>query len=511
MRGPATIAGSAPVTADSLLQTVAVDGQHALSDYAAVAHLAPAVRELEAEAAGVLPRLAGRTIWMVSSTARGGGVAELIPPMVALLRDLGVRAEWVVIGSDDPDFFVVTKHIHNLVHGVGPSRLDESARTLFERVNRANADALRAKLHPGDVLVVHDPQPLPIAGMLRADMPLAAVWRCHIGLDADTPATRAAWEFMAPYLEGYDHAVFSAPEYIPQRLAGRATVIAPGIDPLSCKNMELSLRHTVEVLCNSGLALPPGPIVHPPFVPQARRMLPDGTFAPASSMEDIGLLTRPIVSQISRWDRLKGWLPLLQAFAALKQSIFEGGAGTDRLHHRRLDLVRLVLAGPDPDVIQDDPEGREVLAELGAAYAALHPAVQDDIALVALPMESRDANALMVNALHRASTLVVQNSLREGFGLTIAEAMWKRVPVLSNSRACGPRQQIRDGLDGRLIADPEDVDELRRALDAVLADSEGRHRWGGTAQRRVHELFLGIGQLRRWGQLFSRLPPFATG
>lgn len=499
------------VNAAGLLQRVEIEGQHPLAEYAAVAHLSSAVRELEAEAATVLPRLGDRTVWMVSSTSRGGGVAELLPPMISLMRDLGVRTEWVVLGADDPAFFALTKHIHNLVHGIGDPRLDESARALFERVNRANAEELRARLRPGDVLVVHDPQPLPMAAMLRAQVPLAAVWRCHIGLDFENAATRAAWDFLNPYLDAYDHAVFSAAEYIPRRLVNRATVIAPGIDPLSCKNMELSLRHTVEVLCNSGLAIAPGPMLHPPFMPQARRMLADGSFAPASAMEDIGLLTRPIVTQVSRWDRLKGWMPLLQAFAELKKSVFDGDGNAHRLHQRRLDLVRLVLAGPDPHAIQDDPEGQEVLTELGAAYAALHPAVQDDIAIIALPMESRNANALMVNALHRASTLVVQNSLREGFGLTIAEAMWKRVPVLSNTRACGPRQQIRDGLDGRLIGDPENVHELQEALDAVLADSEGRHRWGGVAQRRVHELFLSIGQLRRWGQLFATLPPFNGG
>jgi len=497
------------VTGTPPLRSVVLEDARTLADYAAVPHLAPAVHELQAEAAGVLPRLAGRTVWMVSSTARGGGVAEMLPPIVALLRDLGVRIEWVVIGTDEPGFFVLTKRLHNLIHGVAEPPLDRAARALFERVNRASADALRPLLRPGDVLVVHDPQPLPMAAMLRETVPLAAIWRSHIGLDTENDATRAAWDFLAPYLDAYDHAVFSAPEYIPRRLAGRATVIAPGIDPLAPKNMELSLRHTVEVLCNGGLAVPPGPMLHPPFPASARRLLADGTFAPANTVEDIGLLTRPIVTQISRWDRLKGWRPLMDAFVALKESVFDGAGAAGPRHRRRLDLVRLVLAGPEPEAIQDDPEGLEVLDELRQAYAALHPAVQDDIALVALPMASLEQNALLVNALQRASTLVVQNSLREGFGLTITEAMWKRVPVLSNSRACGPRQQLRDGLDGRLIPDPEDVDGLRHALDEVLADSDARHRYGGSAQRRVHELFIVIAQLRRWGQLFAALPPLA--
>ena len=490
------------------LEIVDVEEPRTVADYAAVPHLALAVRELEAEVATVRPRLASRTVWMVSSTARGGGVAEMLPTIVALLRDLGVRTEWAVIGTDEPAFFALTKHLHNLIHGVGPARLDDGARALFERVNRASAEALRPRLRRGDVLVVHDPQPLPLAAMLREGhpnaVPIATIWRCHIGLDSENEATRAAWAFLRPYLGAYDHAVFSAPEYIPRHLAGRATVIPPAIDPLAPKNVELSMRRCVEVLCNAGLVLPPGPMLHPPFATRARRMRPDGAFA--ATEEDIGLLTRPIVTQVSRWDRLKGWLPLLRAFAALKRSVVEGSAGADTLHRRRLELVRLVLAGPEPDAIQDDPEGLEVLDDLRAAYRALPSAIQDDVAIVALPMASREENALMVNALQRASTLVVQNSLREGFALTIAEALWKRVPVLSNSRACGPRQQIRDGLDGRLIADPEDVDELRRALDAVLADSESRHRWERAGQRRVHELFLVIAQLRRWAQLVAALP-----
>ncbi|HEX8847921.1 MAG TPA: glycosyltransferase [Gemmatimonadaceae bacterium] len=495
----------------SLLQHVAVEARHSLADYAAEARLAPSVQELQSEASRLVPLLAGRTIWMVSSTALGGGVAEMLPTEIAILRDLGIRAEWAVIGSEDAEFFVLTKHLHNLVHGVGTPSLDAAARELFERVNRANAEELRPHLKEGDIVVVHDPQPLPIASMLARSMSLITVWRCHIGLDTENAATRAAWDFFAPWLGAYDHAVFSAPEYIPPRLAGRATVIAPGIDPLSEKNEELSLHEMVEALSRGGLATPPGPLLNPPFAAQATRLGGDGSFAPASAGEDIGLLTRPIITQISRWDRLKGWLPLLRAFAALKQSRDVAVSGDDPLRLRRLRLARLVLAGPDPSAVADDPEGREVLEDLRDAYVRLPAGIQRDIAFVALPMVSREENALMVNALQRASTIVVQNSLREGFGLTISEAMWKRIPVLSNSRACGPRQQIRDGIDGRLIADPEDVAELCEAMVAMLGDREARERWGREAQRRVQDKFVDLAQLRHWVQLFLRLPGIAPG
>jgi trehalose synthase len=476
-----------------------------VDDYAAVAHLAPAVAELQLEAREVTAKLAGRTVWLVSSTGRGGGVAEMLPPIVSLLRGLGVRVEWVVIGSDEPAFFELTKRIHNLIHGVGFPDLSESDRDLYERVNRANAASLGELVRPGDVLVVHDPQPLPIARELRRTIPLLAVWRCHIGLDAENEATRGVWNFLDCYFDAYAGALFSAPEYIPRQLSRRASVLFPGIDPLAPKNRELSLRRTIEVMCSGGLIPCPGPTVSGPYASLVQRVTPAGALAPANVTESIGLLTRPIVTQVSRWDRLKGFRPLMEGFARLKRSLHDGDAGMDPEHRRRLDLVRLVLAGPEPSAIQDDPEAGEVLQEIRAAYHALDPAIQDHIAVLLLPMRSVEENALLVNALQRASTIVVQNSLREGFGLTIAEAMWKRVPVLTNSRACGPRQQVRDRVDGRLIADPENPVELQGALYEMLADPERLERWGQSAQRRVHDQFLVFGQLRAWGQFLLML------
>jgi hypothetical protein len=139
---------------DRLLQRVEPKAQRSLADYEAVAHLAQAVHELRSEAGAILPRLAGRMVWMVNSTAQGGGVAEMLLSMVALLRDLGVRTEWVVIGSREPEFFTLTKRIHNLIHGTGDPRLGKAERELFERVNRENAEELGALVRPGDLLVV---------------------------------------------------------------------------------------------------------------------------------------------------------------------------------------------------------------------------------------------------------------------------------------------------------------------------------------------------------------------
>jgi trehalose synthase len=487
----------------SPLQLVHISVEHGLIDYEANAQLAGATAELRTEAASVARGLSGRTVWMVSSTAAGGGVAEMLPPIIKLLRDLGINAQWVVIGSREPGFFELTKRIHNLIHGLGDPRLGRLDRELFERVNRENATILAESVIPGDILIVHDPQPLALAGMLQEVVPLRSIWRCHIGLDTENTATRAAWNFLGPYLDAYEHAVFSAPEYIPERLAGRATVIHPGIDPLSPKNRELGLRETVEVLCNGGLIPAPSPTVNDPYPAQARRILPGGTLGPATTGEDLGLLTRPIITQISRWDRLKGFLPLMRSFASLKQSMNTAEGGGDVLHRRTLKLVRLVLAGPEPSGVADDPEATGMIEELRSRYLEMPSAIQRDVVLLMLPMASLQQNALMVNALQRASTIAVQNSLREGFGLTIAEAMWKRVPVLTNSRACGPRQQVRDGIDGRVVRDPEDEEELTGALDEMLADTEGRQRWGRAAQRHVHDQFLVTAQLRSWGRLLS--------
>lgn len=472
-----------------------VEHPQTLESYAAVAHLATAVELLRTAAAPVAERFRGRTIWMVNSTASGGGVAEMLPGMIALLRDLGLRAAWAVIETDEPRFFELTKHIHNLLHGEGSPSLSAADAELYEAVNRTNVGALAARLRDGDVVIVHDPQPMPLAVMLRAHVDVAAVWRCHIGVDETNDATEAAWEFLAPYAAAYQRAIFSAAEYVPALFRDRAAVIHPGIDPLASKNRDMHVHEIVRVLSNAQLVAITGPALRPPFEHTAQRLQSNGTFQPATRPEDFGLLVRPIVTQVSRWDRLKGFAPLLAAFAQLKRSL-PGRAQLAPLHRRRLELVRLVLAGPEAAGVTDDPEGARVLDELCTQYLALEPAMQADIALITLPMHAPLENALMVNALQRVSSIIVQNSLREGFGLTITEALWKRIPVLSNSHACGARVQVRDDYDGRLIHDPENSDELCDALVDMLSAADRADRWGQNGQHHVHARFLVFSQLR---------------
>ena len=474
-----------------------------LDHYASVAPLALPVTELRALAATVTPALEGRTIWMVNSTATGGGVAEMLPGLVALLRELGLAVEWVVLATPEEEFFRVTKQLHNMIHGEGPPEIDGEARELFERVNRENAAALRGMIEPHDIIIVHDPQPIALGAFIREEVDVRTVWRCHIGLDRRTPSTSAAWRFLRPYAATYDQCIFSAPEYIPDYLSGHASVIHPAIDPLSHKNRELPIAKLVGILSNAGLIVEHAPARTPPFEEQARRLQRDGEWRVATEPEDIGLLFRPIVTQVSRWDRLKGWRPLLQAFVRLKET-YAGVDDLDALGRRTIETARLVLAGPDPEHVADDPEGRDVLEELRADWLALPEPVQRDIALLALPMRSAKQNALMVNALQRCSTLIVQNSLREGFGLTVTEAMWKALPVMG-TRAAGIRQQIHDGLEGRLVENPEDPDEIARTLHAMLGDEHARDRWGRAALRRVHRDFLIFTQLRRWLEVLGTM------
>ena len=477
-----------------MLEFVKLKPTITLDDYSSIAYLSGAVHNLRNAAESLLPKFAGRSVFMLNSTAHGGGVAEMLPRMVMMLNELGITTQWAVMKVERPEFFKFTKRLHNLIHGQGDPAMDTGDRKLYEEVSRGVADALRTHLKAGDVLVAHDPQPLGAAAMLKKDLGIHVIWRCHIGVDFASPATRSAWQFLKPYAEACDHSIFSAPEYIPDYLAGRASVIHPGIDPLSHKNRNLRPHKLTGILCDAGLAEERAPMLAPPFCEQATRLKPDGTFGPATLPDEIGFLYRPIVAQISRWDRLKGFGPLLDGFVRLKQKLRESDSAMPDRDRRRIEIARLVLAGPEPNSVADDPESREVLEELRHTYRNLEPEFQKDIALLSLPMCSRKENELIVNVIQRCSTIVVQNSLQEGFGLTVTEAMWKGTPVLG-TEACGLRQQIRDGIDGRLIRNPKDQGEIANCLGEMLSDSAERERLSRNGQKRVFTEFLVFTQL----------------
>jgi trehalose synthase len=257
----------------------------------------------------------------------------------------------------------------------------------------------------------------------------------------------------------------------------------------------------VGILTNSGILPTDHPMLTPPFSDKVKRLRSDGSFVPPAETGDFGLLSRPTVTQISRWDRLKGFLPLMEGFSHLKKHIDQNHNGSAR-HKRRLELVRLILAGPDPAFVKDDPEGQEVLEELKQYYCSLPSGIRQDIAILLLPMSSRKENELIVNALQRSSSIIVQNSLREGFGLTATEAMWKLVPFMG-SMACGLRQQVRNRVDGLLIANPEDKIGIAEGLNQILAEVKRRQVWAYNARKRVLDHFLVFNQLGRWLNVFA--------
>jgi trehalose synthase len=431
--------------------------------------------------------LDGRTLWTVNSTARGGGVAEMLRSLVGYVRGAQLDVRWVVVAGD-ADFFRVTKRLHNRLHGAddgGP--LGDAEREVYERCCNANAELLAERVGARDVLLLHDPQ---TAGMiprlLELDVPI--IWRAHIGLDLPNDAARTAWRFLTPYVEPATAYVFSRPAYVWEGLdANRVTVIPPSIDAFSPKNQAMSFTAVTAVLRAAGLAAGH----HHPSCAAFERL--DGSVGHverrAQMIEEHQLrLDTPLVMQVSRWDRLKDPLGVLAGFA-------------EHVHAR--EEPHLVLAGPDVEAVADDPEGAEVLAEVEAVWRGLPRAVRRRVHLALLPMEDPDENAIIVNALQRRADVVVQKSLAEGFGLTVAEAMWKGRPVVA-SRVGGIQDQIEDGMTGWLV-DPRDLAAYGARVSELLADPHGAERMGEAAQIRVRNHFLAARHLGQYIELLERV------
>jgi len=459
------------------------------------------IRRLGREVAASLGR--GR-VWMLNSTASGGGVAEMMPTLVDLLREVGIDARWLVLECDEPEFFRTTKALHNMLHGAG-GRLDApAARAVYNHVSRDAAAELRHVGH-GDILIIHDPQPAGIAAHLRQEQRPHLIWRCHIGTHERTEATQAAWDFLAEYLAPYDRCIFSAEPYIPAQLAPRSGIIYPGIDPLSHKNRFLRPYKLAGILRAAAL------VEGPPIPDWARFPAPAlrylrGGWEPSPVP---GLFYAPMMLQVSRFDSLKGFQHLMPAFSRLAEIATERA-----LRHRgnparatwELEHSQLVLAGPDPTGVADDPEANEMLGRLCAQHDALPPPIRDRVHLLRLPMVDAKSNALIVNALQRIASLVVQLSVKEGFGLTVTEAMWKRTPVVA-SNVGGLAIQIRHGVDGLLVDDPEDATAVaERMIEATCAAGESEVR-ARSAKTRVHDHFLILGQVERWLNEIQRAFP----
>jgi trehalose synthase len=449
---------------------------------------AEAGEEFVAEAERARQRFAGRVVWNISSTAHGGGVAEMLRSLLAYGRGAGVDVRWLTIGGDEA-FFRITKRLHNRLHGMvgdggdlGPEELEH-----FERVGGSAAESALGRMAPGDVVIVHDPQPSALCGPL-VDAGMKVIWRCHIGTDDPNDLSAEAGRFLLPFVTRAHATVFSRRSFVWEGIdAAEVEVIPPSIDAFSAKNQELSEAAVGAILSVAGIVLD-GAHTDACFVRE------DGTPGRVDRVADLrgtGPVPdgAPIVTQVSRWDRLKDPVGVVRGFAE---------------HVPAETNAHLVYAGPEVAAVSDDPEGAEVLAEIEEFWRSLPPEDQARVHLVCLPMADDEENAAMVNALQRRSTVVVQKSLAEGFGLTVSEAMWKSRPVVA-SAVGGIQDQIVDGVSGLLLDDPADLAGYGRAVTDLLADPDRAGRMGAAARERVVDRFMASRQLLQYVALLDRL------
>jgi len=433
--------------------------------------------------------LGSNAIWNVNSTAVGGGVAEMLRSLIGYVRGAGLDGRWVVI-EGDAEFFRITKRLHNRLHGAegdgGP--LGEAERTAYEGRCAANAAALVEMLRPGDVVLLHDPQTAGMLPAIRAATDVPLIWRAHIGLDLPNDLARDAWSFLTPYLSEADAYVFSREAFAWEGLDhSRVSVIPPSIDAFSPKNHGMAFTSVTAVLRAAGLAAGD----HQPHRAVFERL--DGSVGfverRARLVEEKELqLDSPLLAQVSRWDALKDPLGVLAAFTE---------------HVRAEQEPHLLLAGPDVTAVTDDPEGAVVFAEAEAAWHDLPLNVRRRVHLAQLPMEDPEENAVIVNALQRRADVVAQKSLAEGFGLTVAEAMWKGRPVVA-TRVGGIQDQIEDGRTGILV-DPLDLRTFGEQVSVLLEDPHAAERIGEAARERVRARFLAPRHLGQYVDLLERI------
>lgn len=452
---------------------------------------AAGAEELHAASSRIQDALAGHTLWNVNSTAQGGGVAEMLPSLLAYARGAGVNARWLVIDAP-PAFFGFTKRLHNALHGFpgDSSPLGDAQRALYEDVLSANARELDALVRPHDVVVLHDPQ---TAGLIPhfAAAGVHVIWRCHVGTDSVNDETQAAWAFLEAYLPRAEALVFSRESYVPACCdRDRVAIIAPSIDPFSAKNQELAPETCRSILCHVGL------------VEGARngngRFFARADGSPSrvdrcADVQQLGPAPRwetPLVVHLSRWDHLKDPIGTMQGFAL--------ACGKDAF------CSDLIIAGPNVRAVDDDPEGAQVYNEVVAEWRRLSHAERKRVHLASLPMADVEENAAIANALQRHAAVVVQKSLQEGFGLTVTEAMWKARPVVA-SGVGGIQDQIEDGVSGLLVKNPSDLTSFAETLERVLCNDALGERLGRNARERVRENYLVPTSLIAFAELIERI------
>jgi len=361
--------------------------------------------------------LEGARILNVNATSYGGGVSELLRSSVPLLRDLGLTVDWKVIGGDE-DFFHATKALHNALQGAQRS-LSDAERAAYMRCVQENAATLDGDY---DFIIVHDPQP---AGLLQAHGKGSArwVWRCHIDTSEPNPD---AWSFLEPLLAGFDAAVFTMPEFVPPSFpVQRVEAIAPAIDPLSPKNIDLERGMASQILDWIGLDLP-----------------------------------GRLVTQVSRFDQWKDPLGVIDAYRLVREEI--GG-------------LQLALVG---SMALDDPEGWDVYRQVSE--------VAEREELIHVYTNLTGVGNVEVNAFQRLSEVVVQKSIREGFGLVVSESLWKGTPVVAG-RAGGIPMQMPQGVGGVLV---DSVEDCASAMLKLLNDRDLAEQLGHSGREHVRQHFL---------------------
>jgi len=426
---------------------------------------------LRKAAAEIQDQLRGGTLWHVNSTPTGGGVAEMLRTLLPLYDELGVRSRWAVVSGDDA-FFRITKRLGVALYGSdgdgGP--LGPAEREAYLHALAPAADRLVDHIDRRDVVILHDHQTAGMAPLL-ADRVASVHWRCHVGVDEPTDASERGWDFLADLLAAADSLIFSVADHVPTRLRHRPVYIQPPfISPFDAKNVDLPADTVRACLAQCGLDPNGEPARSPLSVETAA-----GTVRLRSTPTVISgggrQLGEPLITQVSRWDRLKDMAGVLTAV-------------TDHV-----PVGHLALVGPDPDAIADDVEQGFWYADCLDRWRKLPPAQRRRVSLVSLPMADQTENALLVNAIQRASDVVVQKSLAEGFGLTVAEAMWKS-RVVVGSAVGGIRAQITDGVDGYLLTDPADLRGLGRIITNALSGTVDRREIGVRAHQRVRDDFL---------------------
>jgi len=384
-----------------------------IDEYAASAGTS-AIEELKT----IASRLQGKTILNVNSTAVGGGVAEILSRMLPMMTELGIKPRWELIRGGE-DFYAVTKKFHNALHGTY-QKLTEADFQLYRDTLKSNMESINLD---ADIALIHDPQP---AGLIDKKPSGAKwIWRCHIDL---SNRQMDVWNFLRGYVSRYDAAVISAPSFS-QELPIKQFQVPPSIDPLADKNKELTDIEISDIM--------------------RRLEIPSD---------------KPLITQVSRFDRLKDPLGVIEAFKKIQPYV----------------TARLLLVGGSAD---DDPEGSQVLTEVRAAAEG-----NTDIIVLCLPPTSN----IEINAIQRASTIILQKSLKEGFGLTVSEALWKGKPVIAGAVG-GIPLQITHKYSGILTRTIEGTSYWMKRL---LHEPAYAKKLGGNGREHVRENFLLTRHLR---------------